>query len=379
MTAVELLRSDEPVELPEPWLAAWRAPGGDSVESLDWSVVRVHTDDGVVGVGPGMGVEEGLDVVGFDPFRVGRFFEEHLSGRRAGTAGRGAAGVEIALWDAVGKALGAPVHELLGSVRDRVEVYAATTRLLDPPDLVETVQGIREAGFPAAKLRLHRSDPADDVAAVRAVREAVGEEYTLFVDANQNNDSPGYEFWSRATALDVARELEDVGVGFLEEPLPRRDVSGLADIAERVDVPVAGGEHTPTPYDFEPHLRRGAYDVLQPDVALGGNLGISGLRRVATVADFFGTPVIPHVCSGPALPLGLAATLHVAAAETNVPMVEFPHDPPILTPETTQRFVDEPLRVESDGRVPVPDGPGLGVDLDGAELEDNAQVVWSTE
>jgi L-alanine-DL-glutamate epimerase-like enolase superfamily enzyme len=377
VTKAELVRSTEPVTLPEPWLAAWRAPDGDPVESFDWSVVRVHTDAGVVGVGPGAGDPRGIDVVGTDPFEVGAFWEENLGGRRAGTSGRGAAGVEIALWDAAGKAAGRSIHELLGGVAGRVPVYAATSRLLDPEDLDEQVCDVREAGFEAVKLRLHRPDPADDLAAVRAVREAVGESYTIFVDANQNNHSGEYEFWSRRTARRMARELDDLGVAFLEEPRPRRDVEGLARIAEQSDLSVAGGEHSATPHDFKPHLQQGAYDILQPDVLLGGNMGIGGLRRTATVADFFERTVIPHVCGNAETALGLAATLQVAGAEAAMPMVEYPYDPPVLTPSTTQPLAADPILVGDDGGVPVPDGPGLGIDLDGEWIDAHGEVVWT--
>lgn len=373
VTDVELVESTEPVALPEPWTAAWRGPDAEPVTEFDWSLVRVHTDSGVVGVGPGVGNLRGADVAGTDPFRVGEFWADHLGGERAGNAA-GVAGLEIALWDAAGKAAGRPVADLLGSVTDRVPVYAATSRLMDPDDLAEHVLEIREEGFDAVKLRLHRSDPADDLAAVRAVREAVGGDYTLFVDANQNNASKGYDFWPRRTARRMARELDDLGVAFLEEPRPRRDAEGLADIAERVDMAIAGGEHSVTPHDFKPHLRRGAYDILQPDVLLGGNMGIEGIRRTAVAADLFDRTVIPHVCGNATMALGLAATLQVAGAERSIPMVEYPYDPPILTPETTQPLVEEPLLVD-DGCVPVPDGPGLGIDLDEGFVEEHGEVV----
>ena len=378
VTEVELLRSEDPVELPEPWRPAWWEPNVEPVTELAWSVLRVHTDEGITGIGPGVGDPAGADVVGADPLRVGEFWDRHLGGTRARNAGNGAAGLEIALWDIVGKAAGLPVHELLGSSRDRIPSYAATCRILDADELVETVLELRDLGFEAVKLRLHREDPRDDVEAVRAVREAVGDDVALMVDANQNNTSEGYEFWSRRTALRVARELDDIGVEFIEEPRPRRDVEGLAEISDAVDAAVAGGEHSATPHDFRPHLREGAYDILQPDVMLNGNMGITGLRRTAVIADFFERPVIPHVLSGANFPIGMAATLHALATVDNCPMVEFPYDPPVLTRETNQAVVENPIWIGADGAVEVPDGPGLGVELDAEEIESNAEVVWSS-
>ena len=379
VTAVECLRSEEPVDLPEPWRPAWREPDVEPVTSLEWAILRVHTDAGITGVGPAVGDPAALDLVGTDPRRIGAFWERYLSGKRSRNAGNGAAGLEIALWDIVGKAAGEPIHRLAGATRDRLPVYAATCRLLEPDDLVAKVREIKEQGFRAVKLRLHRPDPEDDLDAVRAVRDAVGDDYTLLVDANQNNTSDGYDFWSKRTARRMARELDALGVDFLEEPRPRRDVDGLAEIAAAVDMSIAGGEHAVTPHDFREHLETGAYDILQPDVMLGGNMGITGLRRTAVVADYFERPVIPHVLSGANFPLGMAATLQAVATVDNCPMVEVPYDPPVVTPETNQAIVDEPLWIDSDGAMAVPDGPGLGIDLDADELESNAEVVWSTD
>ena len=127
---------------------------------------------------------------------------------------------------------------------------------------------------------------------------------------------------------------------------------------------VAGGEHTPTAYEFRDHLEHGAYDIVQPDVTLMGNMGIIGLRKVADMADASRRLIIPHVTGGGTFPFYLAATLHAMATVDNCPMVEYPCDPPVLTPETLQVPVAEPLTPDADGCVAVPDGPGLGIELD---------------
>lgn len=378
VTRAELVESTDPVDLPEPWVPAWSQPDGEPTEAFDWSVVRLHTDEGVTGVGPATGRVRDVDVVGVDPSRVGEFWHSQLSGKRAGNA-EAVAGVEIALWDAYGKCVGEPIYELLGGVRDDVPVYAATSRLLPPDDLAEQVRDIAAEGFGGVKLRAHRPDPREDVRAVRAVRDAVGADVELYVDANQNNASDEYEFWSRRTARTVARELDDIGVDFLEEPRPRRDVEGLAELRDAVEMSIAGGEHSASVHEFKRHLLDGAYDVLQPDVWMFGNMGITGVRQTATVAEFFDRTVVPHVVGNANTGLGLAATLHAAGSVAAIPMVEYPHDPPVLTPETLQPTLAEPLRPTDDGRLPVPDGPGLGVDLDEDELDANGEVVWSAE
>jgi L-alanine-DL-glutamate epimerase-like enolase superfamily enzyme len=368
ITDVEVIRSKQEIPLPEPWRAAWREPSGTPLTAFQLSFYRLTTDEGIVGLGPYTGGDPRL-ALGVDPFKVGTFWLSHMSGKRAGTSGKGASGLEIALWDIVGKAAGQPIYRLLGAQRDRMLVYAATSRTMAPERHVEQVQALKAQGFKAVKLRLHRPNPWDDLAVVAAVREALGSELVLLVDANQNNASAGYSYWSRRTALKMARELEALDVYLLEEPLPRTDVEGLAAIAASVDMFVAGGEHTPTFYDWRPHIVEGAYDIVQPDLVMGGNMGITGVRKVADLAEAFGRLVIPHVLLAQGnFPLCLAPSLHAMAAVENCPMVEFPYDPPILTAETTQSFLKEPFAIDEDGCVPLPEGPGLGVEIDEGKL-----------
>lgn len=378
ITRAEIIESRDPIDLPEPWVPAWLQPDGEPTEAFDWSIIRLHTDEGVTGVGPAIGNIRNVDIVGVDPSRVGEFWHSHLSGERAGNT-EAVAGVEIALWDAYGKSVGEPIYKLLGGVRDDVPVYAATSRLLPPDDLAEQVRGIANEGFTGVKLRAHRPDPQDDLRAIRAVHDAVGEEVELYVDANQNNASDEYEFWSQRTARNAARELDDLGVDFLEEPRPRRDVEGLAELRDAVDMSIAGGEHSASVHEFKHHLLDGAYDILQPDVWMAGNMGITGIRQTAIVAEFFNRTVIPHVVGNGNTGLGLAATLHAAGSVDAIPMIEYPYDPPVLTPETLQPTLAEPLLPTDDGRLSVPDKPGLGVELDKDELDANGKVVWSTE
>jgi L-alanine-DL-glutamate epimerase-like enolase superfamily enzyme len=328
----------------------------------------------MVGISPYTGASSAL-LEGLDPFHVGEFWNRHMSGKRSGTSGKNAAGLEIALWDIIGKAANRPVYKLLGACRDKILVYAATSRLLDKEQHVRQVLDIMNEGFKAVKLRLHRPDPWDDLAVVEAVRDAVGDELMILVDANQNNPSLGYNFWPRRTALKMAKELDKLNVYYLEEPLPRKDVEGLAEIAASVDMFIAGGEHSPTIYDFKEHFLRGAYDIIQPDVILGGNMGITGVRKAAEVADYFERLIVPHVCSGGNFSLGLAATLQAMATVDNCPLVEYPYDPPILTVDTCQAIVKDPILIDRDGFVKVPDKPGIGVEIDEEKLSGKVIVT----
>jgi L-alanine-DL-glutamate epimerase-like enolase superfamily enzyme len=363
VTKAEIVRGKEPIRLPEPWLAAWCEPDGKPVTSFEFACYKLYTDEGIVGIGPYTGGNPAL-VEGVDPFMVRAFWDFYMSGRRAGNAGHSAAGLEIALWDIIGKAAGLPLYKLLGAAKDRIPVYAATSRLLPAQALVDEVLALMETGFKAVKLRLHRPDPRDDLAVVEAVRAAAGDGLQILVDCNQNNPSRAYRFWSRRTSLRMARALEDLDVYLLEEPRPRQDIEGLAEIAAQVDMLVAGGEHTPTVFDFKQHIQQRAFDVIQPDVVLGGNMGITGIRKVSELADFYGVQVIPHVISNSTrFPLCMAATLHAMTSVDNCPMVEYPYDPPILTPANHQAFVQERILVEADGCVQVPNKPGLGITL----------------
>jgi len=371
---VKVVRNKEPIQLPEPWLSAWNSPGGKPVTSLGFSFYKVYTDEGIVGIGPNTGASTAL-LEGFEPFHVGEFWNRHMSGRRSGTFGKGAAGLEIALWDIIGKAANKPVYKLLGACRDKIMVYAATSRLLEKEQHVRQVQEIMNEGFKAVKLRLHRPNPWDDLAVVEAVRGVVGDGIMILVDANQNNPSFGYKFWPRRTALKMARELDKLNVYYLEEPLPRKDVEGLAEIASSVDMFIAGGEHSPTVYDFKAHLLRGAYDIIQPDVILGGNMGVTGVRKAAEMADCFERLIIPHVCSNGNFSILLAATLQAMATVDNCPMVEYPFDPPILAVDTIQTIVKEPILIGKDGFVKVPDKPGIGIEIDEEKLSGKVVVT----
>ncbi|NLD74408.1 MAG: mandelate racemase/muconate lactonizing enzyme family protein, partial [Chloroflexi bacterium] len=142
----------------------------------------------------------------------------------------------------------------------------------------------------------------------------------------------------------------------------------LAEIAAAVDTFIAGGEHTPTWWDFRPHLEAGAYDIVQPDALLGGNHGILGLRRIAALADAYGRLIVPHVLSLAGSGMGLAATLQAMATVANCPLVEYPYDPPAHTPAEAQAILKEPLLAAADGTITLPERPGIGVEPDEERL-----------
>ncbi|MEM2905416.1 MAG: mandelate racemase/muconate lactonizing enzyme family protein [Candidatus Bathyarchaeia archaeon] len=366
ITRIEVVQGKRPIILPEAWRPAWQEPDMQPVKTTEFGYYRVHTDEGIVGIGPSWGRASSLaesTLLGEDPAYVERFWEVNMRGRGATLGSASCGGLEIALWDIVGKAAGKPVYKLLGAYRDKVMAYAATAQLHSPEEHAKEAVQFREIGIRAIKLRMHRPKPDQDLEVVKAVRDAVGEDMTLLVDANQNNESVRYDYWSRRTALKVAKELENLGVYWLEEPLPRTDLEGLAELSAEVEMYIAGGEHATNIYEFRDALFQGAYDIVQPDVVLG-NIGITGIRKIAVLADALGRLVVPHVCSGGNNGLFLAATLQAVGTVPNCPFIEYPLEPPALTHETQQAILKEPLLIDRDGFVQIPQKPGIGVEID---------------
>ncbi len=365
ITHIESVRNRKPIALPEPWRPAWNEPDVRDQTTTSFAFIKVHTDEGITGIGPYTGDASGIGnaLIGQDPTYIGRFWEQHMRGKGAVFGTNSMGGIEIALWDIVGKAAGLPIYRLLGACRDKVLAYAATAQLKSPQESADLAVEFRARGIKAIKLRLHRADPQEDLAVVAAVRKAIGNDMHILVDANQNNLAPSYPFWDRATAIKVARQLQDLDVYWLEEPLPRSDLSGLAEMCRSLDMNIVGGEHCPTFYEFRDALFAGAYDMVQPDVVLG-NIGISGIRRIATLAEAVGRQVVPHVCGGGNNGFYLAATLQALGTVSNCPFIEYTLDPPALTHETLQVPLKDKILMDDEGYVRIPDKPGLGIELD---------------
>ena len=218
---------------------------------------------------------------------------------------------------------------------------------------------MRDAGIRAVKLRFHHADWRDDVAVVEAVRDAVGRDMEILVDANQGWRMPGDTAprWDVATAAQCARALEPLGVYWLEEPLPTGDVEGHRALRRLTSLRIASGEMVRTAHEARDLVVRGGVDVVQTDAVLAG--GIGGCRRVAALAELHGRAWSPHTWSNG---WGLVANLHLALAVSTCPFVEVPYDPPALAPERRDWLLPAPVEIAADGTIAPPPGPGLGVD-----------------
>ena len=370
ITDINIVRNRKPIVLPEAWKPAWGMPDVKPMKTTNFSFVEIHTDEGITGIGPGGGrLSPGfIDrlknfLVGSDPFYVAKFSEEYMGVRGISRTPLG--GVDTALWDVVGKASGKPVYKLLGAYRDRVPVYVATCQLHSPAEHAKEAVKYRNEGVRAIKLRLHRQNHTDDLEVVKTVRDAVGDDMIIMVDANQNNYSPNYNYWSRRTAMWMAKKLDAMGIYYLEDPLPLSDVEGLKQLADTVDMYISGGEHAQDVNQFAFLLFSRAFDIVKPDITMGARIGMSGSKKVAHIAESVGRMIVPHVFTSGIQGLHLAATLQVAATlpARVCPYVEYGLEPPALTIETLQGLLKEPIVIDGDGCVQVPQLPGIGVEV----------------
>ena len=349
-----------------------------------WLFLKIETDEGIVGWGePALegraasvaaAVEELSDyLVGQDPRRI----EDHWtvlyrSGfyRGGGIHMSALAGIDQALWDIKGKALGVPVHELLGGrLRDRIKVYSWIGG--DRP--AETAAAAREAverGFSAVKMNgpeelqyLDTRDKVEKVVAnVAAVREAVGPDVGIGVDFHGRVHRP-----MARVLLDA---LEPYHLMFVEEPVLSEHVDGIADVLRASTTPIALGERLYSRWDFKGVITSGVVDVIQPDLSHAG--GITEVRKIAAMAEAYDIAVAPHCPLGP---IALAACLQLDAVAYNAVIQEQSLGIHYNTSNDLLDYVVDPtVFAYADGAVEIPGGPGLGIEVDEDYVRERAAV-----
>lgn len=336
----------------------------------NWVFVKVHTADGITGVG-----EATLEMRETTVAAACHELERYLVGRdardidafwhdayrdaywRGGVVLMSAlAGVEMALWDIKGKALGVPVWQLLGGcVRREVSCYAngwfapATTpaefAAKAKAAVAQGFQGLKWDPFGSAYMNITKAGLRAALECVGAVSDAVGPEVDLLIEGHGRFNVP--------TAVRIGHALEDFDITWFEEPIPPDDPLGLREVKRRIRIPVAGGERLYSRWDFRDYLARRCVDYAQPDVSHVG--GIGELRRIAAMAEAHHIAICPHNPSGP---VANAATLHVAACTPNFFLLEtmasdVPH---------RREVTDEEVSFTA-GRMRIPDRPGLGIEL----------------
>jgi D-galactarolactone cycloisomerase len=373
MSAIEGL-SEAPVSVPRASNTAGLIFAG--YRSL---LVRIDTDEGFTGVGEGLvrlaphataaivTELEGL-LIGRDPIDVDVIWEDLYAtmanrGHTRGFMIEAIAGIDIALWDLIGQARGEPLHRLLGGAHRRSSpCYASSLRIKPAEQVAADARALVADGFTAVKLKIGRPNRRldDDLAAIHAVRNAIGPNVELMVDANGA--------YGVADALYVARGMAGANVRWFEEPIAADDLPGYRRLRSRSDVPIAAGETWFTRFDFRDAFLHEAIDIAQPDVSRCG--GVSEARKIATLAHAFHVDFAPH--TGQSSAVCLATSMHLAVAAPNAITYEFiaadwsaTQANPLRT--SISDFDFEATR--SGGSVTPPTRPGIGMTIDWEAVE----------
>ncbi|AYJ47284.1 mandelate racemase/muconate lactonizing enzyme family protein [Rhodococcus sp. P1Y] len=335
------------------------------------TLVAVHTDEGIVGVGSVFTTENLAraalqllepSLLGENPLEPERVSERlHRTTfwmGRGGSVTHTISGVDIALWDILGKATGQPVGRLLGGrYRERVRPYASL--LMDEPQrMSDQLSDLKDRGWTAFKIGwgpFGRVDTRQDEEIVKAARSAIGPDSLLMVDAGGSDSNWRNDLkW----ALRTARMLDQYEVSWFEEPLSPDALADYVELRRSAPVPISGGEVFTRRQSFLPWVEQGAFDIVQPDVTKVG--GLSEQRRIGWMAQDRGIRLIPH---GWNTGIGLAADLQLASALAETDLVEY-----IAGSDYVDGICTEPWVLDSDGMLAIPEGPGLGIELDRESL-----------
>lgn len=342
--------------------------------TIDTVIVRIETDTGLVGWGEAkapvapQATAKIIDLlladllIGADPREVLVSWERmyagmRVRGHRAGFYIEAIAGVDIALWDLAGQAAGAPISTLLGGrMRESVRVYASgiPSLPLEAPDaavadMVEEARSLRTAGYSGVKMAIG-CGVRGDLRAIRAMRDGLGADFAIYADAAG--------VYSRGDAMRLGEEMQELGVGFFEMPIPPEDVEGYAELAKRLAIPIAL-DSIMTRHETVELIRNRAIDIVQPDVCRAG--GVTECRRIAELADCFGIGFQPHVSIGSAV--HVAASAHLAVAMPNSIVCEYW----VGANPIGAAVAATPAELRS-GHLFAPTGVGLGIGLDADAL-----------
>lgn len=354
-------------------------------KDFSWYLVKVFTDEGIVGIG-GQGVYDPNMSPGWtnfieksvkpflikeivDPLFIEKF-SKYINLQAPGTypTPRPCC-VEMALWDILGKKANLPIYKILGATKNKVKAYASLLEpypLLTPKEWAKFVKDTYEVGFKAVKLHIGaiwgQEAPKNILDVVEAVRNELGDDIEIMIDVMKAWHTL-YPF-DYNTALKLAKGLEKYNVLFLEEPLPHIHNPELCSrLCNSVDIEIAGGGAMCGWQSYKTVLEKGALDIVEPDIQFAG--GISEVRKIAFLSEVYGKKCIPHFW-GPGI--ALAATLQLIGS-IDSPYVEYNFHPPAWVPEARDAMLKEPIKIDKEGYVKIPDGPGLGVELDEENIE----------
>ncbi|UCF95871.1 MAG: mandelate racemase/muconate lactonizing enzyme family protein [Spirochaetaceae bacterium] len=342
----------------------WSWAGGKTLRR-NAVLVELRSDDGVSGIGE-IGeaaflprsvsaiVAEQFEpmLVGEDPMNIEKLW--HKMYMRSSHWGRKGviipiiSGIDIALWDMVAKSYNQPLYRVLGGAcRASIRAYASAGMDKPVDEMLEEIKSYQEQGYTAIKIRIG-TDTAQDIERVRKIREFVGDELDIMVDASQSyTDNP----WTDKQAIRIAKELEEFRLFWLEEPLHEDDVEGYRRLRNQSNIPIAAGENEYTRFGFRRLISPRAVDIVQPDVTRSG--GISECKKIAAMASAHHLPCAPHSFGSG---VGLMANIHFIASTANCIILEYDRTVNPLRDE----LLLEPIQIDK-GYVRLPEAPGLGI------------------
>jgi muconate cycloisomerase len=330
-------------------------------EGFNTVLLEVHTDEGIIGYGEALGTRSAVAaeatirsvehlLLGEDPFRVeyllATMYRSGAWSNQRHFANQSFAGIEMALWDICGKALGQPVYNFFGGKMHQSVHWFGFLQGGDPATLAADASRYVERGFDLLYLKIGHS-AEHDLAAVRAVREAVGDEPRLRVDAN--------EAWDRHTAVNMIRQLAPFNIDWVEQPLPAGDIAGAADLRRQVDIPIALDQALFTDTEVLEAVRRDACDVIV--IGFHETGGLLPLKKAAAIAAAASLKINRHGCLGETGISTLAALQILSTIPNLADGNQVMHE---LSVDDT--LVDGLLDIK-DGRTMVPDRPGLGIEI----------------
>ncbi len=351
------------------------------VEKRSTMIVEIVTDDGIVGWGESLChglqppqiaeavVQHALKpiLMGKDPFDVDVLWEKMYNLTRPfgqkGAVPNAISAVDIALWDCMGRALGMPIHKLLGGAyRNEVQPYATGFYRVKgrkyPEDAVEEAKRHRANGFTAMKLKTGFG-VEEDISYILGVREGIGPETRLMIDANHA--------YNVSSARKIIRAIESADIFWFEEPISPEDIDGYRELKNLGSLYIAAGENEFTKIGFREWVSKRAVDILQPDLCSAG--GFTECRKISALAQAWHMTLIPHVWGSG---IGLAASLQFIATVPPAPLAMNPIEPMLEYDQSLHPFRQElifrAINMEN-GRVKIPDGPGLGVEINREIIE----------
>lgn len=351
----------------DPFIVRAPTEGREGPTTGDWTVVLVHTDTGLTGIGRGGSIEMVSQelapvLVGQDPRRTALLWEQmYETAWRFGGPGQAAmpsiGALDVALWDIYGKVCGQPVWRLLGGYRDKVRAYADGSGYVAEADqsseaIAALVKKHADLGYDAMKIHMYEArSPEEIVERVRCARELIGMEKKLMVDLHRA--------WEGQTAVEIARQLEPYNLYWIEEPVRSDDeATYLRMVQDATSAIVAGGESEGTLYGIKQFITEDALQLIQTDILIGG--GFTGLMRIAALCHAYHLPVAPHGAQFPEI------NCHLAAAVPNGLIVSaYPDCEPN---EIWSKLYDPPFEVV-DGHITMTEQPGLGLTLNEAFID----------